>query len=67
MKKCWICGKEFDVEDTRDAIDSDYGRGAYDAYYSANDACEECARIQMSNGIPAGNEIKGLMGSNWDE
>ena len=65
MKKCSICEKEFNVNDTRKSIDRDYGRGSYNAYYSANDVCEECARIQMGCGIPAGEEIKSLMGSSW--
>ena len=66
MAKCSRCGSDFDVEDARTTIDSEFGDGQYDDEFPEGDVCENCASDVFGTYMNAGAEIIDLMGTGYD-
>lgn len=67
MAVCSRCGAEFDVSGARHSIGIRYGSGTYNDYYPDADVCESCAIGEIGADYATGQEIKELMGDNWDD
>lgn len=64
MPVCSYCGDRFNLRNTRDVIDDEFGDGVYDDAFPDGDACEDCARDQISSDIDSGDDSLRLNG-NW--
>ena len=67
MAVCVECGREFDVTYARRSIGRSYGAGLYNDYFPDGDVCEECAAEVISADCAAGEEIREMMGDEWDD
>ena len=66
MAICTECGCEFNLTSAKKSINRRYGAGTYDEYCPGGDVCASCIDDVVSCDVATGEEIKELMGPDWD-